>query len=131
MSAPMKKPRISNQVEILIRESDEKFFRVSREQARGLVLLLDEFRVKKEELESKEVVSAHEVFRELDEKFGRAGAAIQGARLKEGFSQVELARQLRISQSDLSKMEHGKRSIGKQMARKLAKALRVDYRAFL
>jgi hypothetical protein len=49
-----------------------------------------------------ESVPASEVFRELDKKFGRAEAALQGARLKEGFSQVELAGLLRVSQSDLS-----------------------------
>ena len=131
MSAPMKKPLIKNEVEILIREGDEKVFRVSREKAKGLILLLDEFRVKRKELENNEAVPSHEVFREMDEKFGRAGAALQGARLKEGLSQVELAKKLRIHQSDLSKMEHGKRSIGKRMARKLAHALKVDYRIFL
>ena len=129
----MKKPR-TNEVEIVVHEGGEKRFRVPKEKAKGFLLLLNEFRVTCDDDKSErdsESVPASEVFRELDEKFGRAGGALQGARLKEGLSQVELAEILRISQSDLSKMEHGKRSIGKRMARKLAHALKVDYRVFL
>lgn len=136
MSAPMKKPRISSSggsVEIVVHEGGVKKFRVPKDKAKGLVLLLDEFRVADEpgKRESRDTVPADEVFKELDEKFGRAGAALQGARHKEGLTQVELAEKLRISQADLSKMEHGKRSIGKRMARKLAHTLKVDYRIFL
>lgn len=133
MSAPMKKLRTKDTVEILIRSGDVKRFRVPEDKVRGLVLLLDEFRVKEDKKKdrSSETIPADEVFRELDQKFGRAGAALQGARLKEGFSQVELAKRLHISQSDLSKMEHGKRPIGKRMAQKLAHVLKVDYRIFL
>lgn len=76
-------------------------------------------------------VTAGDTLIELDEKFGRAGSALQRARARLELTQVELAEKLRISQSDLSKMEHGKRSIGKRMARKLAHALKVDYRVFL
>ena len=132
----MKKPRTSasgSDVEIVVHEGGVKKFRVPKDKAKGLVLLLDEFRVADEssKTESRDTVPADEVFKELDEKFGRAGAALQGARHKEGLTQVELAEKLRVSQADLSKMEHGKRSIGKRMARKLAHALKVDYRIFL
>ena len=127
----MKKPRINDEVEILIREGDEKVFRVSKEKAKGLVLLLDEFRVKKCRTRSSDLIPASEVFRAIDEKFTRPGAALQGARLKEELSQVELAKLLQISQSDLSKMEHGKRTISKKMARKLGQILNIDYRVFL
>ena len=36
-----------------------------------------------------------------------------------------------VSQTHISEMEHGKRPIGKDMARRLAKALKVNYRVFL
>jgi plasmid maintenance system antidote protein VapI len=38
---------------------------------------------------------------------------------------------LGISQAHISEMEHGRRPIGKEMARRLAKLLKVDYRVFL
>jgi len=43
----------------------------------------------------------------------------------------ELARKLGVAQGDLSKMETGKRSIGKEMAHRLAGVFDTDYRVFL
>jgi plasmid maintenance system antidote protein VapI len=60
-----------------------------------------------------------------------AGLVLKGARLKEELTQKELADKLGVKQHHLSEMEHGRRSIGKMMARRLAKILRVDYRIFL
>jgi ribosome-binding protein aMBF1 (putative translation factor) len=56
---------------------------------------------------------------------------LRGARTKEGLSQVQLAQKLGIDQADLSKMENGKRPIGKKMAKKFAKVLRIHYQVFL
>ncbi|MEK6580253.1 MAG: helix-turn-helix transcriptional regulator, partial [Bdellovibrionota bacterium] len=63
--------------------------------------------------------------------YSKAGATLQGARVKEGLSQVELAEKLKISQTNLSKMENGKRPIGKNMAKRLSKVLNINYRVFL
>ena len=60
-----------------------------------------------------------------------ASVALQGARNREGLTQKKLAHQLGINQTHISEMEHGKRPIGKEMARRLAKILNVDYRVFL
>ncbi|MEW6379903.1 MAG: helix-turn-helix transcriptional regulator [bacterium] len=60
-----------------------------------------------------------------------ASLALQGARHRESLTQKELARLIGISQTHISEMEHGKRPIGKEMAKRLAKALHVDYRVFL
>ncbi len=129
MSAPMKTPRIRG-TEIVIRDGgkDEKFI-VPRYQAQGLVVLLHDYRVgiKKGD----EWVDADELFKDLDEKYTRPGAVLQGARLKEDMTQAELAKKLGITQGDLSKMEHGKRPIGKAMAKRLAKVLNVGYQVFL
>jgi ribosome-binding protein aMBF1 (putative translation factor) len=57
--------------------------------------------------------------------------ALRGARKREGLTQKELARLVGISQTHVSEMEHGKRPIGKDMARRLAKVLKVHYRVFL
>jgi len=57
--------------------------------------------------------------------------ALRGARKREGLTQAALAARLHISQTHISEMERGKRPIGKDMAKRLAKVLGVDYRVFL
>jgi transcriptional regulator with XRE-family HTH domain len=47
------------------------------------------------------------------------------------MTQIQLAKKLDITQGDLSKMESGKRSVGKQLARRLATVFGTDYRVFL
>lgn len=59
------------------------------------------------------------------------GLSLKGARVKEGVTQVALAEMTSIPQRHISEMETGKRTIGKETARKLAEALKVDYRVFL
>jgi hypothetical protein len=59
------------------------------------------------------------------------GVALAGARTKEGITQVQLARMTGIPQRHISEMEHGKRVIGKERAKKLAKVLKIDYHIFL
>lgn len=60
-----------------------------------------------------------------------ASVALRGARKREGLTQRELADRLGIRQVHISQMENEKRPIGKEMARRLAKVLSVDYRVFL
>jgi DNA-binding XRE family transcriptional regulator len=57
--------------------------------------------------------------------------ALRGARKRENLTQKELASLIGISQTHISEMEHGKRPIGREMAKRFAKALNVDYRIFL
>ena len=57
--------------------------------------------------------------------------ALRGARKREAQTQKALACPVRVSQTHISEMEHGKRPIGKDMARRLAKVLKVNYRVFL
>lgn len=60
------------------------------------------------------------------------GVALRGACAREGLTQRDLAARTGIPQRHISEMESGKRTIGKERARKLADALRVaDYRVFL
>lgn len=64
-------------------------------------------------------------------QYGEPGLALRGARAKMGLSQVALGEKVGVAQNEISKMEHGKRTISKKMALKLAKALSTDYRVFL
>ena len=56
---------------------------------------------------------------------------LSGARYREGLTQVELAERTGIPRRHISEMENGKRPIGKQNARKLAKVLNIDPRRLL
>lgn len=74
-----------------------------------------------------ESVSWEELAKDDIAKYGKAGIALRGARYREGFSQKELAKRTGISQDNISKMENGKRPIGEKVAKKLAKALKIDF----
>jgi len=61
----------------------------------------------------------------------RPGRMLRAARTKEDLTQRQLSALTGIPQHHLSEMEHGKRTIGKERAKKLAEALQIDYRMFL
>lgn len=124
MSVPMKKRPIKSPEVVFTVAGEAAIFRVPREKAEGFLVLLNDYR-------DEELIPAEEVFRDLHQKYTKVGALLKGARLKEEMTQAELAKKLQITQGDLSKMEYGKRSIGKQMAKRLAKVLNTDYRIFL
>lgn len=72
-----------------------------------------------------------EVFSELRPDDKMPAAILRGSRIKEELTQDHLSRMTGIPRRHISEMEHGKRPIGKENARKLAKALNCDYRIFL
>jgi len=76
-------------------------------------------------------IPAEKVLPELGDDTQRPATMLRGARYKAGMTQKELAEALEIHQHHLSEMEHGKRPIGKSMARKLAESLECDYKVFL
>jgi plasmid maintenance system antidote protein VapI len=59
------------------------------------------------------------------------GVYLRGIRYREDLTQDQLAAQTGIHRRHLSEMENGKRPIGKENAKKLAKVLNADYRMFL
>jgi hypothetical protein len=74
----------------------------------------------------------------LDEFFSRhftgetrAGVCLQSARTTKELTEKELAELTGIPQRHISEMENGKRAIGKERAKVLAKVLHTDYRVFL
>ncbi|MBU4232161.1 MAG: helix-turn-helix domain-containing protein [Proteobacteria bacterium] len=48
---------------------------------------------------------------------------LSGARFREGLTQAQLATMIGAKPSHISEMEHGKRPIGKEIAKRLGKAL--------
>jgi len=59
------------------------------------------------------------------------GKALAGARYREGLTQMQLSEITGIPQRHISEMENGKRPIGKEMAKRLGKALNIGYKVFL
>lgn len=78
-----------------------------------------------------ELVSVDEVFKELNEKYTKAGALLKGLRARENLNQIEFAKLIHVTQANLSKMENGKRPIGKNIAKRLEQAFNVNYKYFL
>lgn len=72
-----------------------------------------------------------EVFKDEIEAYGEGGLMLRGSRHKAEMTQIDLAEALGISQHHISEMENGKRSIGKEMAKRLAAIFKCDYRKFL
>ena len=60
-----------------------------------------------------------------------AGTLLSGFRHREGITQVKLSLLTGIPRRHISEMENGKRPIGKETAKKIAAALKTDYRIFL
>lgn len=59
------------------------------------------------------------------------GKALSGARYRERLTQIQLAGLVGTPQRHISEMENGKRPIGREMAKRLGKALNIGYKAFL
>jgi len=118
-------------MQVTIVSDRNQYFIGPRNKLKLLVNLLDEFDFRKVAKEKHESVAWEELAKRQIEKYTRPGLALRGARLKEGLTQAKLAKKLRVPQYNISKMENGTRPIGKKMAMRLGKALKVDYRIFL
>jgi DNA-binding XRE family transcriptional regulator len=69
----------------------------------------------------------------IEEVFPEAtpGMMLRGLRGKEEMTQAEFAKRLGISQHHISEMENNKRTIGIDMAKRIAEAFKVPYKMFL
>jgi len=74
----------------------------------------------------RELYSLEEVFPDM-----HPGHTLRGARLHNDLTQKRLAEIIGVKPSHISEMEHGKRPIGREMAKRLASALNTDYKVFL
>lgn len=72
-----------------------------------------------------------EASKEEIEKYTEIGLMVRGGRYKAALTQKALAELIGVRPHHISEMEHGKRSIGKKMAHRLAEIFNVDYRVFL
>jgi transcriptional regulator with XRE-family HTH domain len=72
-----------------------------------------------------------EVFKKDLEKYGEVGVALQGLRAREGLTQKELAKRIKVSQHHISEMENKKRIIGREIAKRLENEFNINYKVFL
>jgi DNA-binding XRE family transcriptional regulator len=115
MSGAMKKPTMADYVEVRFRIPADRL--VEAQQA------MASYGAVAEGLESMPWERVYPDF--------NGSVALRGARKREALTQKELAHLVGVSQAHISGMEHDKRPIGKDLAKKLAKALKVNYRVFL
>ncbi len=76
-------------------------------------------------------VASEKVFAEIESKFSKAGVLLKGLRGREGLTQVQFAQKIHVTQANLSNMENGRRPIGKQIAKRIERIFKVNYRYFL
>ena len=76
--------------------------------------------------EGEELFSVEEVFPDR-----HPGKLLRGARVREDLTQAQLAEKAGLKPHHISEMENRKRPIGKDVAKRLAEALNMDYRILL
>jgi transcriptional regulator with XRE-family HTH domain len=78
------------------------------------------------EISGRELYSADEAFPD-----SHPGKILKGLRVRENLTQAQQSEKTGLNTRHISEMEHGKRPIGKAMAKRLAAALNVSYKMFL
>jgi DNA-binding XRE family transcriptional regulator len=76
-------------------------------------------------------IDASKAFEKINKKYSKPGSLLRGIRIRENLTQVDMAKKIKVTQSDVSQMENGTRNIGRVIAKRIAKLFKVDYRSFL
>lgn len=129
MLEPMKKPTIEEFADLCFRVPAVHADRIRAVIDNILALLGGEdqkIRGNEGQDEAGRIYSIEEVFPNF-----HPGDTLKGARLMHELTQAKLAAMIGVKASHISEMEKGKRPIGKEMAKRLAKALRTSYQVFL
>ena len=87
--------------------------------------------IEPDEGEETGAITSEEFFKKHFAGLPEWAVSLRGYRTRENLTQARLADLTGIPQRHISEMENGKRTIGKERARLLAKALNADYRRFL
>lgn len=117
--------------EITIKQGKEPLkFKLPVKAGQGLLNFLKAVHTQTTDL-SEESIPVSNIFPELKDPQKRIGIIFRGIRSKNNLTQAEVAKRLGVDQSDVSKIERGKRSIGKALAKKIEKQFGIDYRRLL
>ena len=120
--------RHTRKTEIVIGRKRPRLFIVPRDKARGVAQILSDYEIASRDTS---FIPAETVFPELSHQTKRPGVVLRGFRLRDGLTQVKLAKRLTCPQPWISQMESGVRPIGKKMAARLSKVFKADLRVFL
>lgn len=93
--------------------------------------VIDEKKLRKKKKLIKPVATIKIMFKKLEKQYTKAGVLLRGLRARENLSQIEFAKKIKVTQSNLSYMENGKRPIGKIIAKRIEKVFGTNYRYFL
>lgn len=118
----------TRRIEIAIKDgAKKKLFLVSQKQARAIETLLREGPASLDD----ELIDIGEFLPNLKDATKLPSINFRGIRAKTGLTQNDVAEKLGITQAEVSKIEGGKRAIGKALAKKIQKEFGIDYRRFL
>lgn len=116
-------------IEITFRDgAKKKLFLVPFEKASAIETLIKDLPRNEK---GDELMDIGEIFPDIRDPEKRRFIVFRSIRTKTGLTQEQLAERLGISQADVSKIERGKRTIGKALAKKIEKEFKIDYRRFL
>jgi DNA-binding XRE family transcriptional regulator len=116
-------------IEISIRDgAKKKLFLVPFEKAFAIETLIKDI---PRNTNGDELLDIGDVFPAMRDPDKRRFIVFRSIRSKTGLTQEQLAERLGISQTDVSKIECGKRTIGKALAKKIEKEFKIDYHRFL
>jgi len=118
MSAHMKKRHIKRKANTLCMRHAGKVYYFPKKIAEKYCVIND-------------IVDSDTVFKDLNEKYTKPGALLHGLRIRENSTQAEMAKKIKVTQSDISQMETGVRRIGRTVAQRIEKLFDIDYRLFL
>ena len=78
-----------------------------------------------------QTISVADYYKQSYGDFPKWAVILSGLRNREGLTQSELGKMIGVAQYHISRMERGRRTIGKALAKKLAALFKTDYRIFL
>jgi DNA-binding XRE family transcriptional regulator len=120
------KTRRMTEVRIQAEGIGERIFRVTKERIERVLAELEGGSENE-----RDFIPAEDVFPDLKDPVKRAAAMLRGLRHREDLTQIDLAKKIGVSQGDVSGMESGSRPIGKEMAQRIGKVFKIDYRVLL
>lgn len=97
----------------------------------GVAYLFPKKVAEKYRVDDKNLISSDDVFANINKKYTKPGALLRGIRVRENLTQIEMAKKIKVTQSDISQMENGARSIGRKIAQRIEKLFGISYRLFL
>jgi DNA-binding XRE family transcriptional regulator len=113
---------------VTIGEKNPRRFVVPDNKAKGLLILLDDYRVCDDD---EDTLSIEETFGYLYKDIGKPAMLLRGFRKRDELTQAQLAKKLATTQSAIAEMENGQRKIGLKMAKKIAAFFDIDYKEFI